>query len=346
MLVEGLYSIIEGGQVKWTVYVRECEGMRTTPGKEDEESERGRMIIKYGSFTNPDKRGLELTGAEEYNVEILYVTYDFTTHGVVGEDGTKVTMMDGSSMELMSEEARKKLKEDQDPADNPSHTYSPQPGNLGEIIWISGLTGMGKTTTARVLQEKEGFVSYEGDCFLMGCNPYVGASAPGPSYYGTRQLAGISAQRKAVCKEVLEKGYIELFRGNKVDNEMWDNLYTLLCEDIQRERVKLGGRWVVNQAVYTRYARQVIRDYFGDDLVFIVLGSGEEDLQVERLSSRMMGEGEVSKEARETTKQKMKKYSGGYEEVGDDEQNTFVIKVTKSMTPEQVAEQVLRCKGK
>ena len=40
----------------------------------------------------------------------------------------------------------------------------------------------------------------------------------------------------------------------------------------------------------------------------------------------------------------MKKYSGGYEEVGEEEQNTFVIKVTKSMTPEQVAEQVLRLK--
>ena len=62
---------------------------------------------------------------------------------------------------------------------------------------------------------------------------------------------------------------------------------------------------MVNQAVYTRYARQVIRDYFGDDLVFIALESGEEGLQVERLSSRRMGEGEVSKEARETTKQKI-----------------------------------------
>ena len=71
-------------------------------------------------------------------------------------------------MELMDEEARKKLKEDQDPAENPSNNYTAKPDDIGEIIWISGLTGIGKTTTAQVLKEKKGFVSHEGDCFLMG----------------------------------------------------------------------------------------------------------------------------------------------------------------------------------
>merc|ERR1712142_1280287 len=185
----GLYSIKEGGQLKWTVNVSRSSGggMRTSPGKEEEESERGRMVFRYGGFTNPDKRGLDLTSSEEYNIEILYVTYDYTAHGIVSDDGTKVTMMDGSVMELMDDEARKKLKEDQDPADNPSNNYTSKPNEMGKIFWISGLTGMGKTTTARLLQEKKGFVSYEGDCFLMGCNPYVGASEQGPSYYGTRQ---------------------------------------------------------------------------------------------------------------------------------------------------------------
>ena len=52
MLVEGLYSIKEGGQLKWTVYVRECEGMRTTPGKEDEESESGSTLACGRAMAN------------------------------------------------------------------------------------------------------------------------------------------------------------------------------------------------------------------------------------------------------------------------------------------------------
>jgi hypothetical protein len=31
-----------------------------------------------------------------------------------------------------------------------------------------------------------------------------------------------------------------------------------MCEDIQKELAKLGGRWVVNQALYIRSARYVI----------------------------------------------------------------------------------------
>ena len=339
--MDGLYSITEGGQLKWTVDIKGQDGMRTTPGNEDQVSERGRMVLKQGSFDNPDKRGLALTGQEEYNVEILYVFYNFIVVGVVNDVGTKITMMSGSVMELLDDEGKKKLKDDQDPADNPSNTYTPQPEKVGEIIWISGLTGMGKTTTARILQEEEGFVSYEGDCFLMGCNPYLGASEKGLSYYGTRMLSGIPQQRVDICNSVLERGYNQLFKGNQVDPKLWEDFYDLICEDIRKERAKIGGRWVVNQAVYTKFARDVIRKNFGDELTIVGLEIGEEDLQVERLTKRMLGEGEVSQEARKETKQKMKKFSGGYENVGRDEPNTFVIKVTKSMSPKEVANTIL-----
>jgi hypothetical protein len=63
------------------------------------------------------------------------------------------------------------LKDEQEPAESPPNTYTPQPDEIGKILWISGLTGMGKSTTAKILQEEEGFVNYEGNCFLKGVEP-------------------------------------------------------------------------------------------------------------------------------------------------------------------------------
>ena len=130
---------------------------------------------------------------------------------------------------------------------------------------------------------------------------------------------------------------MEVLKGNPVDPNIWEDFYNFLCEDILKERAKLGGMWVVGQAVYTKAAREVIRKKLGDGLTMIVLESGEENLQMERLSKRALGAGEVSKEAREESEKAMAKYTGGQESVEDDEENTFVIKITKAMTPEDVA---------
>lgn len=335
--VDGFYTYTMGGQVVKTATIKGEEGLMTTPGVEDVENESGKMKLKSGQFTNVDKRGLDATGKEHYNIEIYFVYHDKSIHGVVREDGKKITMMDGNIFEFMDEEAKKKMKDEQDPAENPPNSYNPQPEKMGKILWITGVAGMGKTTTAKLLQEKEGFVNYEGDCFLMGLNPYVGSAPKGSSYFGTRPLSEIPQNRKDICKLAMEKGYMEVLKGNPVDPNIWEDFYNFLCEDILKERAKLGGMWVVGQAVYTKAAREVIRKKLGDGLTMIVLESGEENLQMERLSKRALGAGEVSKEAREESEKAMAKYTGGQESVEDDEENTFVIKITKAMTPEDVA---------
>ena len=340
MLLDGLYSYTYNGHVVRTVYVVGEVGYMAAPGEDHHMEEREKMVFRSGQFEDVDKRGLEITGEEFYNVEIMYVVDGRVTHGVVTEDGKKVTMMNGNIMDHMDEEAVKKLRE-RDPAEDPPNSYVPTPDKVGPIVWISGLSGMGKTTTARLLQEKEGFINYEGDCFLMGLNPYVGAAPEGSSYFNTRPLSGISQERKDICNSALEKGYKEILKGTSVDPKIWEDFYNIMCDDILVGRAKLGGRWVVGQAVYTKAAREVVREKLGDDLTMIVLECGEDDIQIERLASRALGAGEVTKEAKKATEERCAKFAGGHEQVEEDEKNTFSIMVTKAMTPEDVVKIVL-----
>ena len=340
MLVDGLYSYSSSqGQIIGSVTIRGEVGWFSfaEPGTEEPEDDKRRRSLKFGVFTNSDKRGLDATGAESYNIEI---ESSLPKHGVVSSDGKKITMTNGNIYEFMDEEAIKKMKANKDPAENMPNNYEPQP--RGPIVWISGMSGMGKTTTARLLQEKEGFVNYEGDCFIMGYNPYVGAAPKGPSYFGTRPLTGITQERKDVCKLAMNEGYMNgVLKGKAVDPKIWSDFYTLLCEDILKERAKLGGRWVVNQAVYSKVAREVIREKLGDDLTMVVLVSDDQTLQTERLAKRALGEGNTTQEARKESEESMKRRTGGGDAVEDDEPNTYAVKVTKAMTPEDVVEIVL-----
>jgi len=341
---DGLYSYSMDGQMVTTFNITGEVGEFKSMF-EDQESKMMAQL-KSGRFTDSDTRGLTLTGQEEYNFQLLREIGEgpekqvYTLHGVVSEDGKKITMCNGHIIELMDEESVNKMKDEKDPADNPSNTYTVKP--MGKIIWISGMSGMGKTTTAKLLQEKEGFVNYEGDCFLYGLNPYVGASKKGPTFFGVRPLSGIPEKRKEICRLALEEGYRKILeKKGEVDPKIWDDLYNILCDDILKEREKIGGNWVVGQAVYTKAARDLIRSRLGEDLIFIVLESGEEDLQLERLAKRYLGEGEVTEEAREETKKKLEQHAGGAEPVEEEEKNTFVIQVTKAQTPEDVVKKVL-----
>ena len=77
-------------------------------------------------------------------------------------------------------------------------------------------------------------------------------------------------------------------------------------------------------------------------MAFVVLESGEDDLQVERMAKRRLGDGEITEEAKKEAREKSAEYAGGHEHVEEDEPNTFVIHVTKAMTPDDVAKKALQ----
>ena len=115
------------------------------------------LAATTGVFDHVDKRGLEMTGASAYNVQTDVVRgilqkKEVLDCAVVSGDGKTWTFMNGHEWRWMDEEAFGELQKETDPAGELPNDYSPgqEPGRL---VWITGGTGMGKTTTSRYLKE-------------------------------------------------------------------------------------------------------------------------------------------------------------------------------------------------
>ena len=92
-----------------------------------------------------------------------------------------------------------------------------------------------------------------------------------------------------------------------------------MCDNILEERNRVGGDWVVAQAVPSRKLRDLIRSKLGADLVFVVLNL-DKDLQQERLRAGM----------------KMV-----YEPAEDDEENAVDLKVARDMQVDDVVSVIM-----
>ena len=154
--------------------------------------------IAYGDFGEADPEIRKITGLDAYNVEITCTAEGQTVKemGVITEEGARIatkSMMGGVAVfvKITADEA-KDMEDDGDPIDAPPSPYKVQPENQGKILWFTGPSGLGKSTTAQLLARNHGYVYYEADCF-NGCkNPYVPLDAPDPSMaqINQKQLKG------------------------------------------------------------------------------------------------------------------------------------------------------------
>lgn len=174
---------------------------------------------------------------------------------------------------------------------------------------------------------------------LSQCNPYVGNSPAGASPFGTKTLKGVPKERK--------KSAGILFEAYKSKGEVplshYTDFYGFLCDDIIRERNKIGGNWVIAQGVYKRRVRDFIREKLGPDCTFIGF-SMKEDLQLRRLALRTLGSGsDVTEAAIEEAKQKYKgmAISKGYEDVEDGENNAHALEMTEFVTSQDAVKFIL-----
>ena len=113
------------------------------------------------------------------------------SQGVLSEDGTKIYqwgMMNClETLTWQSTEDMEKLAEDRDPLETPSSHYKVQPENQGKLIWLSGMSGSGKSTTGQLMGKEAGYVYYEADCTMNGLNPFVPLDSENPTLAAFRQ---------------------------------------------------------------------------------------------------------------------------------------------------------------
>ena len=131
----------------------------------------------------------------------------------------------------------------------------------GKILWFTGAPGMGKSPSAQLLARNHGYVYYEADCF-GGCkNPYVPLDVENPSMAQIYQkpLRGQGTEeRKAVVKKV-QATWGDMMGGKDYDKEALREYYSLMAEDIAKEKKRIGGDFAIAHVLLSADFRALMR---------------------------------------------------------------------------------------
>jgi len=295
-------------------------------------------IIKVGDFGEADPEVVKLSGKKSYNIEITYsFGQNVIEHGVLSGDGLKMIskgMMGIAEMEWVTEEEVARLEAEGDPIEAPPGEYKIQPEYQGKFLWITGPAGLGKSTSAQLLGRNYGYVFYESDCFGSIKNPYIPVNAENPTMAQVHQkaLKGEGLERRRRICNATNAEFMELFSGKEFDIENFRELYTIMCEDIIRERKRIGGDWAVAGVAFTRSMRDHIRSILGQDLLFVILSMDKEEVR-KRVTDRHQGD--------EQAADLVKSVNNLCEPIGEDEENAVDVAVTADMTRDDVVKKIL-----
>merc|ERR1712013_491879 len=226
-----------------------------------------------------------------------------------------------AELEWVTEEEVTRLEAEGDPIEAPPGEYKIQPEYQGKLLWITGPPGLGKSTSAQLLGRNHGYVFYESDCFGLIKNPYIPTDVENPTMAQVHQkaLKGEGLERRREICSAANAAFMEFFSGREFNIEDYKEFYTIMCEDIMRERKRIGGDWVVAGTVLT----QSMRDHISMD----------KEEQRKRVTERHQGD--------EQAADMMQFVNNLCEPVGEDEKNTVSVAVTADMTRDDVVNKIL-----
>jgi len=165
-------------------------------------------------------------------------------------------------------------------------------------------------------------------------NPYVPTDVDEPTLAMMSQnfLQGVPQKRiddvaDGVCH------FFAMGDGKDYDLEKLCAFYSAMSEDVANEQKRIGGDFVVAQAVPTRALRDHIRKKLGPNLIFLVLHMSRED-QMDRIKTRHGDE--------ESMSEMLTKLYDKYEPATEDEPNAIHVLITKEMSRDDVVEKILK----
>merc|ERR1711936_664352 len=288
-------------------------------------------------FLNSEADADHAMSWEEKGDGCLTITFrGETAEAKISEDGKTITggpgsLAFGDMTWITPEEAAVIRTRPKQPADAPTVPYPLRPGKPGKLVIFTGPPGSGKSTTAGAIANMEGWIYYECDGFLCGCNPYILPSESQVEARGEKPALigpGMNARKEAFKSYMLNQQALET--GQTTDRTPTDAYFRLMAEDIKRERARVGGDWVVAFALPLRRDRDVFREIL-PDATFVVLDISF-DLVKERLSGR---------EDDDMMMEVLASLHGNYQPAQRDEQETLPYQILKGVTVEENARNIL-----
>ena len=269
--------------------------------------------LKYGSFGEADPKIVEMTGEKCYNLESKYdvVGKEMADYGVVIDEGTTIVfkgMMGITTLEWISDEEAEQMANDCDPIEAPTSHYKVEPERQGRLIWITGPPGLGKSTSAQLLSREHGYVYYEGDCFFNLKNPYIPSDVENPSVAQVmqRKLVGEGvAERREICNQAIKQWQLKM-AGKEYDRAAEEGMYRDMCNDIARERARIGGDWAIATVLDSPHIRDFVRLFYCSHSFLIIFVRGELgpeleivvlEMTLEEQKARIRGRHEGSEDA-------------------------------------------------
>ena len=306
---------------------------------------------KYGQFGETTKEIKDLTGKDTYDVEMVHQTImgEMKSYGVLSQDKKTIHCLGHhknlTTKNWLSPEEFKKLQDDCEPWDQMVCPYPKQPEKQGKIIWLTGPPGAGKTTTGNMLMKTGDFVCYEADTFMFHLNPYLPVAKDEKEaawlIMKQKSLKGIDQERA----EAVDAGYAFLAKamsGQPADPSLAEKFYGAIAKNINYERQRIGGDWIIAQGVAKKIHRDVIRRIIGPDLLFITLALSPE-AQTQRLNTRYEGMPEAAKKGAIAMFEATLKH---FEPATEDEDNAVHIEISSEMTREDVLKIILQTMNK
>ena len=105
-----------------------------------------------------------------------------------------------------------------------------------------------------------GYVNYEGDAFRAGRNPYVPSNVSNPTLWVDimqKKLRGGNIDERLKLSQRLIEDY---FDENGASEEVKEKFCNAYFEDINSERARIGGDWVVADAILIeKFVRDLVR---------------------------------------------------------------------------------------
>ena len=297
---------------------------------------------KSGDFGDTPSEIKEATGVEKYNVEMADKDRRYVQKGVLTEDGKTIATLSPFGISIgkwLSFEALQKLAGEREDISDLSCPYPKQPDVQGKIFWLSGPPGAGKSSTALFMAKNQGYVYLEGDTFLAFVNPYLPLDVKEPSLEQRHQrpLKGYTFETMKILLPGV-KEWSKIMKCMDYDEKLLIDFYREMANFILQEKKRIGGNWVVAQAVPTRSMRDGVKEILGDQCTFVTLHLSEAT-NAKRIDARHSNVSEDIKKMASDICNKMYKM---FEPAGENELSTVNVDVDPDMDVSQVAETILK----